>query len=218
MRFVPVKTIEQQAALMLHRSSDLLVRQRTQLINALRAHLAEIGLVAATGVDGLQSLLAIVRNAGETGLLPAAMLQALVVLVDQLAALQMQIGKLEASIHAQHRASDASRRLETIPGIGVIGATAIAATVTDASAFGVFSPHGRSSRASVRMNPVLVLPAPGSSTGQRVSSQNSFGEPFKFCSRYACSGESSAPATPTQCANVERSIFTLERANCCDWR
>jgi transposase len=59
MRFVPVKSAEQQAALMLHRSRDLLVRQRTQLINALRAHLAEIGLVAATGVDGLMSLLAI---------------------------------------------------------------------------------------------------------------------------------------------------------------
>ena len=135
MRFVPVKTVEQQAALMLHRSRDLLVRQRTQLINALRAHLAEIGLVAATGVDGLKSLVEIVREAGETGGLPSAMRAALQVLVDQLASLQMQISRLEADIHAQHRVSDASRRLESIPGIGVIGATAIAATVTDASAF-----------------------------------------------------------------------------------
>lgn len=62
MRFVPVKTAEQQAVLMLHRSRDLLVRQRTQLINALRAHLAEMGLVAATGVDGLKTLLTIVAN------------------------------------------------------------------------------------------------------------------------------------------------------------
>ena len=135
MRFVPVKSVEQQAALMLHRSRDLLVRQRTQLINALRAHLAEIGLVAATGVDGLKSLVEIVREAGETGRLSSAMRAALRVLVDQLASLQMQISRLEADIHAQHRASDASRRLETIPGIGVIGATAIAATVADASAF-----------------------------------------------------------------------------------
>jgi transposase len=59
MRFVPVKTVEQQAALMLHRSRDLLVRQRTQLINAVRAHLTEIGLVASAGIDGMQSLLAI---------------------------------------------------------------------------------------------------------------------------------------------------------------
>jgi transposase len=135
MRFVPVKTAEQQAALMLHRSRDLLVRQRTQLINALRAHLAEVGLVAATGVDGLKSLLGIVRAAGEAGELPSPMRQALQALVDQLAALQEQIGTLERGIHAQHRASEASQRLETIPGIGVIGATAIAATVTDPSAF-----------------------------------------------------------------------------------
>jgi transposase len=135
MRFVPVKTAEQQAALMLHRSRDLLVRQRTQLINAVRAHLAEIGLVASTGVDGLKSLLAIVREAGKSGELPAPMRQALQALVDQLAALQEQIGTLERGIHAQHRASEASQRLETIPGIGVIGATAIAATVTDPSAF-----------------------------------------------------------------------------------
>jgi transposase len=135
MRFVPVKTAESQAALMLHRSRDLLVRQRTQLINALRAHLAEVGLVAATGVDGLKSLLAIIREAGETGQLPGPMQQALQPLVDQLAALQAQIGQLERSIHAQHRASDVSRRLETIPGIGVIGATAIAATVTEPGAF-----------------------------------------------------------------------------------
>ena len=56
MRFVPVKTAEQQAALMLHRTRDLLVRQRTQLINAMRAHLAEFGLVAAQGRDGLKTL------------------------------------------------------------------------------------------------------------------------------------------------------------------
>jgi transposase len=135
MRFVPVKTVESQAALMLHRSRDLLVRQRTQLINALRAHLAEVGLVAATGVDGLKSLLAIIREAGETGQLPDPMRQALQPLVDQIAALQAQIGQLERGIHAQHRASDVSRRLETIPGIGVIGATAIAATVTEPGAF-----------------------------------------------------------------------------------
>lgn len=135
MRFVPVKTAESQAAIMLHRSRDLLVRQRTQLINALRAHLAEVGLVAAAGVDGLKSLLAIIREAGETGQLPGPMQQALQPLVDQLAALQAQIGQLERNIHAQHRASDVSRRLETIPGIGVIGATAIAATVSEPGAF-----------------------------------------------------------------------------------
>jgi transposase len=133
MRFVPVKTIDQQAALMLHRSRDLLIRQRTQLFNALRAHLAELGMVAAKGMDGLKSLVAIVTDAATQ--LPVAMMQALQALISQLAALQGQIGQLERGIHAQHRASDRSRRLETIPGIGVLGATAIAATITDPSAF-----------------------------------------------------------------------------------
>jgi transposase len=135
MRFVPIKTVEQQGALMLHRARDLLVRQRTQLINALRAHLAELGLVAATGVDGLKSLFGVIQEAGKTGKLPAPMLEALQALMAQLQALGEQIGTLERSIHAQHRASETSRRLETIPGIGVIGATAIAATITDPSAF-----------------------------------------------------------------------------------
>ncbi len=135
MRFVPVKSVEQQAALMLHRARDLLVRQRTQLINALRAHLAEIGVVAAAGVDGAKAVIAIVADEANRSGLPGAMRLALLPLVDQLKALGENIGRLERAIHAQHRASDASRRLETVPGIGVIGATAIAATVTDPHAF-----------------------------------------------------------------------------------
>ena len=89
MRFVPVKTVEQQVALMLHRSRDLLIRQRTQLINALRAHLAELGLVAAVGADGLKSLMDIIREAGKSGRLPKRMLEALNALVAQLAALSV---------------------------------------------------------------------------------------------------------------------------------
>jgi transposase len=135
MRFVSVKTVEQQAALMLHRARDLLVRQRTQLINALRAHLAEIGLVAASGIDGIKALVAIVIDGANRQQLPEPMRQALQPLVDQLAALQDQTAKLEHAIQSQHRSSEASRRLETVPGIGVIGATAIAATVTDPHAF-----------------------------------------------------------------------------------
>jgi transposase len=111
MRFVPVKTIDQQAALALHRCRDLLIRQRTQLINALRAHLAELGMVAAKGKAGVKDVVAIVTGTQ----LPGPMRQALQALVKQLAALQEQIGELERGIHAQHRASDRSRRLETIP-------------------------------------------------------------------------------------------------------
>lgn len=135
MRFVAVKTVEQQAVLMLHRSRDLLIRQRTQLINAVRAHLAELGIVAATGVDGLKALLAVVREAVATQRLPEPMLQSLQALVSQLLAAQAQADSLERAIAAQHKESEASRRLETIPGIGVMGATATVATVTDPMAF-----------------------------------------------------------------------------------
>jgi transposase len=135
MRFVPVKSAEQQAALMLHRTRDLLIRQRTQLINALRAHLAELGLVAEKGREGVAELGALISDENNRKCLPVAMKQALHVLLNQLAALQNQIGQLDRDIHAQHRANDVSRRLETIPGIGVIGATAIASTIADPSAF-----------------------------------------------------------------------------------
>lgn len=134
MRFVPAETAEQQAALMLHRTRDLLVRQRTQLINAMRAHLAELGIVAAQGREGVSALIAIVMD--ETSdRLPRLARKALQALLTQLDVLQQQIGTLKHDIHTQHRSCDASRRLETIPGIGVIGATAIAATVTDPGAF-----------------------------------------------------------------------------------
>jgi len=134
MRFVPVKTVEQQAALMAHRGRDLLIRQRTQIINALRGHLAELGLVAAQGREGVAALIGLVEADGAQ-VLPASVRAALSPLIGQLKVLQQKIGALEKTIHAQHRASEASRRLETIPGIGVIGATAIAATITDPSVF-----------------------------------------------------------------------------------
>jgi len=131
MRFVPVKSVEQQAALMLHRTRDLLVRQRTQLINAMRAHLAELGIVAAQGRDGVRALIGMASS----DQLPAAVRDCLGALVKQLEAAHQQILEIERRLHAQHRASETSRRLETIPGIGVIGATALAATVTDPTVF-----------------------------------------------------------------------------------
>jgi transposase len=135
MRFVPVKTPEQQAALSVHRTRNLLIGQRTQLINALRAHLAELGLVAEEGRDGFAKLVAMVGDESSLQSLPVALQQMLQVIVTQLGSLRQQIGELERMIQAQHRTSDVSRRLESIPGIGVIGATAISATVTDPSAF-----------------------------------------------------------------------------------
>ena len=135
MRFVPVKTIDQQAALALHRTRDLLVRQRTQLINALRAHLAELGVIAAAGLDGIKTLLGIVTDTEKGKQLPAVMKTALQPIVLQIEGIGAQITHLEHAIHAQHRADKVSQRLETIPGIGVIGATALAMTITDPLAF-----------------------------------------------------------------------------------
>jgi transposase len=134
MRFVRVKSAEQQGQLMQHRTRDLLMRQRTQLINALRAHLAELGITAAQGREGIKGLLAIVANDRDSRL-PIDARASLVVLAAQLESVQMLIGSIEKRIIALHRSSDASKRLETIPGIGIVGATTIAAIVTDPKAF-----------------------------------------------------------------------------------
>jgi transposase len=134
MRFVQVKSTEQQGRLMLHRARDLLMRQRTQVINALRAHLAELGIAAAQGRDGIKELLKIIASDAD-GRFPADAQASLVVLAAELRALQTLIGSIEKRIMMQHRGDEASKRLRTIPGIGIIGATAIAATVTDPKAF-----------------------------------------------------------------------------------
>jgi transposase len=131
---VQTKSAEQQARLMLHRTRDLLIRQRTQVINALRAHLAELGIVAAQGREGIWELLKIIASE-EDQRLPADAHASLVVLAAELQAIQTMIGSIEKRIVVQHRSNEASRRLETIPGIGVIGATAIAATVQDPKVF-----------------------------------------------------------------------------------
>ena len=134
MRFVQIKSAEQQGRLMLHRTRDLLMRQRTQVINALRAHLAELGIVAAQGRDGIKELLTLIASEQDARL-PVDAHTSLVVLAAELQAMQTMIGSIEKRLMAQHRANEASRRLESIPGIGVIGATAIVATVPDPKVF-----------------------------------------------------------------------------------
>ena len=132
MRFVPVKSEAQQAALMLHRVRDLLVRQRTQLINAVRGHLAEFGMVEAQGAWNLPRLLAHLETEGE---LPEVARQVLRLLAAQLDEAEQRIEDLDARIAAWHKASPASQRLATIPGIGPLVATAITATIADPSTF-----------------------------------------------------------------------------------
>src|SRR6202166_217089 len=120
--------------LMLHRARDLLMRQRTQVINAMRAHLAELGIVAAQGRDGIKELLTIIASEEDVRL-PVDAHTSLVVLAAELQAMQTLIGSIEKRIMAQHRANEASKRLVSIPGIGLIGATAIAATVANPKVF-----------------------------------------------------------------------------------
>ena len=134
MRFVQVKSAEQQSQLMLHRTRDFLVRQRTQVINALRAHLGELGITAAQGKAGLTELLAIIAGSADERL-PTAAHASLMVLAAELQAMRTLIASIEKRIIAHHRSDEASKRLRSIPGIGLVGATAIAATITDPKAF-----------------------------------------------------------------------------------
>ena len=124
MRFVPVKSADQQAVLMLHRTRALLIRQQTMLANAFRAHLAELGIVVPQGIRHVRALIERVFGEGaDTIDLPALARTALRPLVVQLMELRLQIKTIEKELLAWHRTSQESRRLETIPGVGFITAT-----------------------------------------------------------------------------------------------
>ena len=134
MRFVSVKGTAQQSVLMLHRTRELLVRQRTMLINAMRAHMAEFGIVAPVGVPQVKKLLGIIADAHDARL-PAVARTCLESLARQFLSLGAEIHAAEKHIHAWHRSNEVSRRLETIPGIGPIIASALAASITDPEVF-----------------------------------------------------------------------------------
>lgn len=134
MRFVPVKTVERQAVLMLHQARQLLIEQRTRLSNALRGHLAELGITAAKGAAGFAALLATIADAGDERL-PAVARAALTALADQKRRLDAQIGGLDAQILAWHKSNADSQRLATIPQIGPVIASALVARVGDAARF-----------------------------------------------------------------------------------
>jgi transposase len=135
MRFVPVKSEEQQAVLVLHRSRDLLMRQRTMILNAIRAHLAEFGTITAQGPRKVVDLVRRLRDPGDRLNLPALARSALLSLAAQLESLAEEISKIERQLMAWHRQNQASQRLETIPGVGIITATALAASVPDPTVF-----------------------------------------------------------------------------------
>ena len=134
MRFVPIKTAEQQAALLVHRGRERLVRQRTAVVNALRAHLAEFGVIAPLGLRNIARLIAVVRDESDARL-PALARQVLEVLATQVEQLEAAVAALEKQLAAWHKSNPVSQRLATIPGIGPIIATALAATVVEISGF-----------------------------------------------------------------------------------
>lgn len=133
MRFVPIKTVEQQWARALHRTRNLVVRQRTQLANAMRGLLYEMGLTSAQGAAGLETLLQRIEASDEA--IPAALLICLEPLAGQWRALDGEIGKLDKQILAQVRQQQTALRLTTIPSVGPIIAHATIAAIGDGRQF-----------------------------------------------------------------------------------
>ncbi len=134
MRFVATKTREQQSCLTLHRTRHLFIRQQTSVINAIRAHMAEFGIVAPVGRNGVEQLLGIAADASDKRL-PDIARACVAALGAQLRMLKARILEFDRMIMAWHRSSEASRRLDDIPGVGPALATALVASVADPKAF-----------------------------------------------------------------------------------
>ena len=149
MRFVVMKSAEQQAALSLHRTRNLLVKQRTQLVNMIRGLLAEFGIEMARGLHHALALAKQLTD-GRAADVPALAQRVIASLAQQIGAVQEQLAVLERELVAWHRSNELSRRLATIPGIGVIAATALAASVSEPERFR----SGRQFAASLGLTPL----------------------------------------------------------------
>jgi transposase len=134
MRFVATKTAEQQSGLVLHRTRHLFIRQQTSVINAIRAHLAEFGIVAPVGRKGVEALLTIVADLSDKRL-PEAARACLAALGVQLRTLKAQILEFDRRIMVWHRSNETSKRLDAIPGVGHMLATALVASIGDPKVF-----------------------------------------------------------------------------------
>jgi transposase len=130
MRFVPVKSADEQAAAMLLGVRDLLVKQRTMLVNAIRSHAAEFGVIGAKGVGRIADVLARARES-----LPKLAWDLLAVLAGQLEVLEIQLGRIDKQLRTWHRENERSRRLATIPGMGPVGAMTMVLRVPDPTVF-----------------------------------------------------------------------------------
>jgi len=134
MRFVETKTPEQQSCLMLHRTRQLFIRQQTSVINAIRAHMAEFGIIAPVGRQGVEALLEVVADVGDKRV-PEVARACLAALGAQLRMLKAQILEFDRRIMTWHRSNETSRRLDELPGVGPALATALVASVADPKAF-----------------------------------------------------------------------------------
>ena len=134
MRFVPTKTSEQQSCLMLHRARHLFIRQQTAVINSIRAYLAEFGIVAPVGRNGVENLLDAVADPKDDRI-PDLARECLEALGALLSKLKAQILEFDRKINAWHRSNEVSKRLDALPGVGPALATALVASVADPKAF-----------------------------------------------------------------------------------
>jgi len=134
MRFVPVKKVEQQGVMVLHRTREMLMGQRVRLSNAIRAHMAEFGLVAPIGRNGLQNLIESIDNETDERV-PAEARLCLKMLATQLQLVNVQVLENDRQIRVSARSTEIGRRLMEIPGIGPVIASALVATVPDPQAF-----------------------------------------------------------------------------------
>ena len=134
MRFVETKTPEQQSCLMLHRTRHLFIRQQTAVINAIRAHLAEFGIVAPVGRNGVEELLGVVADPSDKRV-PEIARTCLAALGAQLRMLKARIPEFDRMINAWYRSNETSKQLDAIPGVGPALATALVASITDPKTF-----------------------------------------------------------------------------------
>ena len=134
MRFVETKTLEQQSCLTLHRTRHLFIRQQTAVINAIRAHLAEFGIIARVGRKGMEELLDVFADSNDQRV-PEVARVCIAALGAQLRMLKAQILEFDRKILVWHRSNETSRRLDEIPGVGPALATALVASIADPKAF-----------------------------------------------------------------------------------
>ena len=215
MRFVPVKTEEQQANGIVFRARDLLVRQRTQCVNALRGHLMEYGYVFPKGITHLETLVALVEDPHSS--LPDGVRVILKLLVDTFTALEAQITALDAEINRRSKSDPTARRLMTIPGVGPIASTAITALVPAAEGF----PAGRDFAAWLGLTPLqkstggkrkLGCRPAASKAGQMTASDHAQHDPNVFPCLKGASTDGKPTFAGASCNDGDAPILAVRRA------